>query len=150
MKRIIIALISLSFVLACDSPAKEETKEDIDPIVVPEPGGWDSMKLDKSNKLVFANEGGEYTISVTNYTSWWISGGYNIKRDEDGTVTQDFISPASPNSLDADWFHAIVPDKGNSNEVIVTVDANSSGQIREAIIEMTAGDIFCSLLISQQ
>ena len=78
MKRIIIALISLSFVLACDSPAKEETKEDIDPIVVPEPGGWDSMKLDKSNKLVFAKEGGEYTISVTNYTSWWISGGYNI------------------------------------------------------------------------
>ena len=38
-------------------------------------GAWDPVKLDKSH-VEFPSEGGQNTISVLNYTRWWINGGY--------------------------------------------------------------------------
>lgn len=109
------------------------------------------MKLDKP-KLKFTSEGGVDTVTVKNYTSWWISVGYNLKRDENGIGTQDgnYYHPTRFDFLDAEWFQALVPDNGKSNQVIVTVDANTLGKPREAVLEMTAGDIFGTILIYQQ
>ena len=54
-------------------------------------------------------------------------------------------------ALDGGWYHVIVPDKGKSNTVIITVDPLSGdGNPREAIIEMQAGDAFTKISIAQQ
>ena len=151
MKRLVASLFCFFLLLACSNPVTEPAKEDIDQPELIESGIWHSMTLDKS-KLEYVREGGIDSISVTNYTSWWICGGYYIKRDENGISSQDgkYIPRNSSDSLDASWFRAVVPHKGGSNKVIVTVDPNNSGKNREAIIEMTAGDIFADILIYQQ
>ena len=38
-------------------------------------GAWDPMELDKAH-VNFPSEGGQNTVSVLNYTLWWIVGGY--------------------------------------------------------------------------
>lgn len=92
-------------------------------------GAWDPMELDKTH-VNFPSEGGQNTVSVLNYTRWWISGGYD--------------------TLDGGWYHVMVPDKGKSNTIIITVDPiNVGGQSREAIIEMQAGNAFSKISIAQ-
>lgn len=51
--------------------------------------------------------------------------------------------------LDGGWYHVSVPDKGRSNTVIIKVDQNIPAMPRQAIINMTAGDIFTSISIHQ-
>ena len=44
----------------------------------------------------------------------------------------------------------MVPDKGKSNTIIITVDPiNHGGRPREAIITMTVGDAFSNISIAQ-
>ncbi|MBP5488526.1 MAG: BACON domain-containing protein [Bacteroidales bacterium] len=142
MKRILFLIMLLCAVGACSQPGVDNHELE---------GNWDAMKLDKP-KLEFTAEGGVDTVTVKNYTSWWVSGGYNLKRDENGIGTQDgkYYHPTRFVFLDAEWFQALVPDNGKSNQVIVTVDANTLGKPREAILEMTGGDIFSHILIYQQ
>ena len=92
-------------------------------------GAWDPMELDKTH-VNFPSEGGQNTVSVLNYTRWWISGGDDI--------------------LEEDWYHVIVPDKGKSNTVIMTAYPNDEGKPRQAIIEMQAGDAFAKISIAQE
>ena len=40
-------------------------------------GAWDPMELDKTH-VNFPSEGGQNTVSVLNYTRWWINGGYDF------------------------------------------------------------------------
>ncbi|MBO4605832.1 MAG: BACON domain-containing protein [Bacteroidales bacterium] len=142
MKRILFLIMFLCAVGACSQPGVDNHELE---------GNWESMKLDKP-KLEFTSEGGVDTVTVKNYTSWWISVGYNLKRDENGIGTQDgkYYHPTRFDFLDAEWFQALVPDNGKSNQVIVTVGANTLGKPREAVLEMTAGDIFGTILIYQQ
>lgn len=46
--------------------------------------------------------------------------------------------------LDGEWFHAVIPRNGYDNEVIITADANHTGNPRRVIIRigfLYAGDI---------
>ena len=52
--------------------------------------------------------------------------------------------------LDGGWYHVMVPDKGKSNTIIITVDPiDHGGRPREAIITMTVGDAFSNISIAQ-
>ena len=114
-------------------------------------GDWDPIELDKTH-VNFPSEGGQNTVSALNYNRWWINGGYDPS-------SREYIHPSSSGEdetctydvLDGGWYHVIVPDKGKSNTVIITVDPLcDGGNPREAIIEMQAGDAFTKISIAQQ
>lgn len=114
-------------------------------------GDWDPIELDKTH-VNFPPEGGQNTVSALNYSRWWINGGYE-------SSYQDYIQATSSGGdetctydvLDGGWYHVIVPDKGKSNTIIITVDPLSGdGNPREAIIEMQAGDAFTKISIAQK
>ena len=108
------------------------------------------MKLDKQ-ELTFSSEGGEQVVTVTNYSGWWISGAYNDNK------RQNYIYPTSTDGeeaytydiLDGGWYHVVVPDKGRSNTVAITVDPNDTAKPRTAVIDMTAGDVFTQISVAQ-
>ena len=108
-------------------------------------GAWDPMELDKTH-VNFPSEGGQNTVSVLNYTLWWIVGGY----------TSYFIHATSSegengaqDTLDGGWYHLTVPDKCRSNSVIITVEPNN-GEPRQTIIQMQSGNAFATFSISQE
>ena len=113
-------------------------------------GAWDPIELDKTH-VNFPPEGGQNTVSALNYSRWWINGGYE-------SSYQDYIHATSSGGdetytydvLDGGWYHVLVPDKGKSNTVIITVDQHYDTKPRQAIIEMQAGDAFTKISISQQ
>ena len=100
-------------------------------------GAWDPMELDKTY-VNFPSEGGQNTVSVLNYTLWWIVGGYTSVNE---IGAQD--------TLDGGWYHLTVPDKCKSNVVIVTVEPND-GEARHTIIQMQSGNAFTTFSISQE
>lgn len=53
-------------------------------------------------------------------------------------------------NFDGGWYHILVPDKGKSNTVIITVDPHDDTKPRQATIEMQAGNAFTKFTISQQ
>ncbi len=120
-------------------------------------GAWEPMKLDKTH-LNFPQEGGEQAVVVLNYSSWWISGAYTGAYKTDGRWEYlDYIRPSSSGGdetctyaiLDGGWYQVTVPDISRSNTAIFKVSPNDTGARREAIIDMTAGDVFTSISISQ-
>ena len=98
---------------------------------------WDPMKLSKK-EFVFPAEGGTDSIKVKNYSSWWIEHAFVDKN----YYCDDF------RSTKADWMEVVVPDD-KRNWVFVTVSENTTDSIRKAYLEMTAGDIFKSIPITQ-
>lgn len=143
MKRILIIIAAIASLWSC-----EETIYD---------GAWVPMELDKTH-VNFPPEGGQNTASVLNYTRWWISGGYEIIRIADQKIDSDYIHASSSDGeeaytfdiLDGGWYHVMVPDKGKSNTIIITVDPiGDGGRPREAIINMTVGDAFANISIAQ-
>ena len=120
-------------------------------------GAWDPMELDKTH-VNFPSEGGQNTVSVLNYTRWWIIGGEEVFRIDDQKINSDYIHADSSDGeeactydiLDGGWYHVMVPDKGKSNTIIITVDPiDHGGCPREAIITMTVGDAFSNISIAQ-
>lgn len=139
MKRILIIIAAIASLWSC-----EETIYD---------GAWVPMELDKTH-VNFPPEGGQNTASVLNYTRWWISG----IRIADQKIDSDYIHASSSDGeeaytfdiLDGGWYHVLVPDKGKSNTIIITVDPiGDGGRPREAIINMTVGDAFANISIAQ-
>ena len=121
-------------------------------------GIWDPIKVDKS-KLEFATNGGEQLVSMQNYGTWWISGGYEDLRKIDGKAEyKNYVYPTSTDGkdactydlLDGGWYSVTIPDKGRSNTAIVVTKENNTGQPRKATIIMTVGDAFCHIEIMQQ
>jgi hypothetical protein len=121
-------------------------------------GLWPPIELDK-NEIHFPAEGGVETITALNYESWWINNGYEDAWNEDGEVKYlNFVySTASDSScecpfdiLEGGWYHAVVPDKCTSNQMVITVDENLTGTPRKAYINMEAGDAFVTVTIYQQ
>jgi hypothetical protein len=51
--------------------------------------------------------------------------------------------------LDGGWYHASVPNKGRSNQLIITIDPNYTAKPRQAYIAMEAGDAFTTVKIYQ-
>ena len=119
-------------------------------------GAWDPMELDKTH-VNFPSEGGQNTVSVLNYTLWWIVGGYtSVNEIGDQQNYSDFIHATSSegengaqDTLDGGWYHLTVPDKCKSNAVIVTVEPND-GEARHTIIQMQSGNAFTTFSISQE
>lgn len=113
-------------------------------------GDWEPMKLDKQ-QLTFTSEGGEEVVTVTNYTVWWISGAYNDNN------RQNYILPTSTDGeeaytydiLDGGWYRVMVPDKGRSNTAVISVDPNDTAKPRTTTIDMTSGDIFTKIHVTQ-
>ena len=114
------------------------------------------IKVDKS-QISFPAEGGEQTVTMTNYSLWAINGGYEDMVFEDGKWTYvNYVSPKSSsgeatyssNVLDGGWYHATIPDKGRAPKLSVTVDKNE-GKARWATVVMTVGELSTDIKIYQ-
>ena len=113
-------------------------------------GDWDPIELDKTH-VNFPPEGGQNTVSALNYSRWWICGGYESSPLEYTHATSsDGEEVHTYDLLDGGWYHILVPDKGKSNTVIITVDPHDDTKPRQATIEMQAGNAFTKFTISQQ
>ena len=144
MKRILIIIAAIASLWSC-----EETIYD---------GAWVPMELDKTH-VNFPPEGGQNTASVLNYTRWWISGGYDFAELVDSqweyrgyvhATSSDGEQACTYDILEGSWYHVMVPDKGKSNTIIITVDPiGDGGRPREAVINMTVGDAFANISIAQ-
>lgn len=120
-------------------------------------GAWDPMELDKAH-INFPPEGGQNTVSVLNYPTWWIYGGYDMAEfidnqwDYSGYVhatSSDGEEGCTYDILEGGWYHVMIPDKGNSNTIIITVDPHDDAEPRQAIIQMQAGNAFAKISIAQ-
>lgn len=121
-------------------------------------GGWPAIQLDRP-EVSLPSEGGTIVVSMLNYKSWWINGGYSAEPDEEGiwqrvgdyfhAISSDGEQACSFDILEGDWFHAVVPNKGDSNQLFITVDQNYLAKPRHAIIEMECGDVFTTIKVNQ-
>ena len=125
-------------------------------------GNWPPIKLDKE-EVSFTSDGGADTITALNYNSWWISYGYDDVKNVNGKLeytnfvyavctgkTHAYVTDA----LDGGWYHAEVPCVEGKDylghTLSITVEPNTTGQSRQATIEMTAGDSFTTVKVCQQ
>ena len=114
------------------------------------------IKLDKS-ELTFSSVGGEQTVTADNYNSLWISGGYE---DFDQAKNEDtnYVYPTSTDGedactydlLDGGWYYVVVPDKGESNQVLISVSENNTSNPRYATITMRNRNAFTNISIQQE
>ena len=116
------------------------------------------MKLSKK-EIHFDHKGGTDTISVKNYSSWWISSARN-----ETSADTNYILPTSIDTgaidyrlISGGWWSAEVL-KDSPNKVVITVngaetclseDCGKEVFPRKAIVTMTAGDIFNNFVIYQ-
>lgn len=144
MKKSIALLLSVAtiFLYACEEIEGKQTP----------------IKLDKS-ELTFTSKGGEQTATATNYKSWWICGGYEDKKDVNGvTEYVNYVYPTSTDGeehytydiLDGGWYYVVVPEKGNSNQVVITVSENTTSKPRSATIIMQNRNAFTNISIQQE
>ena len=114
------------------------------------------IKLDKS-ELTFPSVGGEQTVTAVNYNSWWISGGYE-DFDQAKNEYTNYVYPTSTDGedvctydlLDGGWYYVVVPDKGNSNQVLIRVSENNTSNPRYATITMRNRNAFTNISIQQE
>ncbi len=116
------------------------------------------IKLDRS-ELTFASTGGAQTATAVNYKSWWISGAYEDKQYVNGTLEYiNYVYPTSTDGeehytndiLDGGWYYVVVPEKGDSNQVVITVNENKTAQPRSATIIMQNRNAFTNISIHQE
>lgn len=142
MKKSIVLLLSVATIFLC---ACEEIE-----------GKQTTIKLDKS-ELTFPSAGGEQTVTTVNYNSWWISGGYE-DFDQAKNEYTNYVYPTSTDGedvctydlLDGGWYYVVVPDKGNSNQVVITVSENTTSKPRSATIIMQNRNAFTNISIQQE
>lgn len=142
MKKSIALLLSVATIFLC---ACEEIE-----------GKQTPIKLDKS-ELTFPSAGGEQTVTAVNYNSWWISGGYE-DFDQAKNEYTNYVYPTSTDGedvctydlLDGGWYYVVVPDKGNSNQVVITVSENTTSKPRSATIIMQNRNAFTTISIQQE
>ena len=142
MKKSIALLLSVATIFLC---ACEEIE-----------GKQTPIKLDKS-ELTFPSAGGEQTVTAVNYNSWWISGGYE-DFDQAKNEYTNYVYPTSTDGedvctydlLDCGWYYVVVPDKGNSNQVVITVGVNTTSKPRSATIIMRNRNAFTNISIQQE
>lgn len=120
-------------------------------------GAWDPIEMDKP-EVHFTSDGGEETVTAKNYSGWWINGGYEDFQNVNGQWEYvNYIYAGSTDGqeaytydiLDGGWYHASVPNKGRSNQLIISVDPNYTAKPRQAYIAMEAGDAFTTVKIYQ-
>ena len=142
MKKSLALLLSVATIFLC---ACEEIE-----------GKQTPIKLDKS-ELTFPSAGGEQTVTAVNYNSWWISGGYE-DFDQAKNEYTNYVYPTSTDGedvctydlLDGGWYYVVVPDKGNSNQVVIAVSENTTSKPRSATIIMQNRNAFTNISIQQE
>ena len=112
-------------------------------------GVWDPIEVNKET-LNFPKEGGVDSVYTQNYTSWWISSGYQGEsynhiepttiKGEDGKTYQQ---------IDGEWFKVTVL-RPHSNTAVVWVKKNDTDSTRQAGFCMTVGDSFKYISIYQE
>ena len=142
MKKSIALLLSVATIFLC---ACEEIE-----------GKQTPIKLDKS-ELTFPSAGGEQTVTAVNYKSWWISGGYEDFDQIENEYTNYVYSTSTDGEeactydlLDGGWYYVVVPDKGHSNQVVITVSENKTSNSRSAAIIMQNRNAFTNIRIQQE
>ena len=119
-------------------------------------GNQAPIKLDKS-ELIFSSVGGEQTVTAVNYNSWWISAGYEDS-DQARNEYTNYVYPTSTDGedactydlLDGGWYYVVVPDKGESNQVLIRVSENNTSNPRYATITMRNRNAFTNISIQQE
>ena len=142
--------------LAGQAEPETEPETETEPGTDPLDGDWPPIELDKA-EVAFPSEGGVDTITSLNYESWWINYGFEDAQNVEGEVKYVNFVYASRSSedsqvtdiLEGGWYHAFVPEKGRSNQLVITVDQNITAKPRQATIEMEAGDSFTTVKIYQ-
>lgn len=142
MKKSIALLLSVATIFLC---ACEEIE-----------GKQTPIKLDKS-ELTFSSAGGEQTVTAVNYNNWWISGGYE-DYDQAKSEYTNYVYPTSTDGedactcdlLDGGWYYVVVPDKGNSNKVVIKVSENNISTPRSATITMRNRNAFTNISVQQE
>lgn len=125
-------------------------------------GDWQDIELDKA-EVFFSSDGGEETVTSLNYKYWWILYGYEDAQNVNGKIEYTnfvyAVSSGKPHynlrdTLDGGWYHAEVPcvegEDYLGNTLVITVEPNTTGQPRQATIEMTVGDSFTTVKVCQQ
>lgn len=118
-------------------------------------GLWAPIELDKP-EVTFPAEGGTEIITALNYEAWWIEYGYEDVQNVNGElVYSNFVCASSsagaecPDILEGGWYHVSIPNRGQSNQLLITVDAKYEAKPRQATIEMESGDVFTQVKIYQ-
>ncbi len=149
MKKIYCYLLFLALCFTACSLDLSSTEAD---------GKWEEMKLSKK-EVHFEHTGGTDTISVKNYSSWWISSARNETSADTNYILPTSIDTGAIDNrlISGGWWSAEVL-KDSPNKVVVTVngaetclseDCGKEVFPRKAIITMTAGDIFNNFVIYQ-
>lgn len=58
------------------------------------------------------------------------------------TILAIFLCACKEKLVDGGWYHVSVPNKGQTNTAVIKVDSNDTNQTCQAVIIMTAGDVF--------
>ncbi len=119
---------------------------------------WPAIRLDKS-ELTFSSEGGVETVTALNYSYLGISCAWegtqtvNEKNEWINYVPSQYVFDGEVAYLiDGEWYRVIQPqskDNQSSNQIIITVDPNTSSTPRHATIQLECGDAFSRLEINQ-
>lgn len=107
--------------------------------------------------LSFTSAGGSQSMTMTNYESWGIVDGYERALwmgDHYEWFGVVYPSSSIPDAdlcdrLDGGWYSATVPNGGFSNQISVTVKENTSGEVRQATIDMRAGEAYGTVSVWQ-
>ena len=150
MKKLHLGLLSLTlFFTACSFDFVTSTPD----------GLWDEMKLSKK-ELHFGPEGGTDTVSVKNYNSWWFSSACDGDCADGTYILPENLETEYPDfhNINGGWWKGKIL-KDSPNKAIITVNSletceseecDKKTTSRKAVITMTAGDIFSSIIIYQE
>jgi len=122
-------------------------------------GLWDEMKLSKK-EMHFGPKGGTDTISVKNYSSWWFSSACDGDCTNNIYILPDTLETGYPDihNINGGWWKGKILED-SPNKAVITVDSletceseecDKKTTSRKAVITMTAGDIFSSIIIYQE
>lgn len=110
-----------------------------------EDGRWDSMKWTSNRpgdprKITATAEGGTYQLKCTNYGGSWISSVTSPDTTIYGSSKeQDF------RHIKYDWYDVLAKE----NTFYITLLPNTTGKERKLSIDVTAGDIFDYIEVTQ-
>ena len=120
--------------------------------------GWDTPLVVDKPEVSFPAEGGEETVSELNNSLWWICHGYDDATNVNGKVEYENFVFANYSQdgcligdyIDGGWYHAAVPNNGQSNQLIITVEPNNTGKQRHATLELQCCNSFTHIKIYQE
>ena len=136
--KIAFALLSALFLVSC---SKDIDKDNDKPLTgLWPPMVWVTEAGRESGGAIAPAAGGELTYFCRNYPEPWICAAkLNGKNYYPNIEANDYWT------ITVDWFKAEI----NGNKLTVVIKANDTGEEREILLAVTAGDIFDYFLFKQ-